>query len=142
MRYNPDKPLRTSYATAIMAVGIQAFADLIPEQVSTPSSYILIHSQSKVRTAVAKPTDSVSDNFNFIATIVFDINVISPSGFANPGEADDIEEVIINLAENITVNGWAIKSRVFVQSLPLPVKTATNYINRKVVTYQHWMEKL
>ncbi|ASU34412.1 hypothetical protein [Mucilaginibacter xinganensis] len=145
MIYSPDKPLRTAYITALqIATGVGVFPDLVPKNIQTPTSYILLTSQTKTRIAVAKPTASsnLSDNFGWLSSIVFDIQYFSPSGFSNPGAVDDIEQQIINVAETVEVPGWAIKSRVQVQSIPLPVNTPTNYINRRVLTYQHWIEKL
>lgn len=145
MIYSPEKPLRTAYLAALKtATGLGVFPDLVPKSTPTPTAYILITSQTKNRTAVAKPTanTNLSDNFGWLTSIVFDIQYLSPTGFSNPGAVEDIEQQVINVAETILVPGWAIKSRVQVQSTPLPVNTATNYINRRVLTYNHWMEKL
>lgn len=143
MIYSPEKPLRTAYIAALKtATGLDIFADLVPKSAGTPTAYILITSQTKTRTAVAKPTDSLSDNFDWLASIVFDIQYLSPSGFSNPGAVEDIEQQVINVAETVLVPGWAIKSRVQVQSTSLNINTATNFINRRVLTYQHWMNKL
>lgn len=145
MIYTPEKPLRTAYIAALqIATGLNVYADLVPKTNPTPTAYILITSQTKTRTAVAKPTtqSNLSDNFGWLASLVFDIQYFSPSGFSNPGAVDDIEEQVINVAESIEVDGWSIKSRIQVQSTPLPINTATNYINRRVLMYNHWMEKL
>jgi hypothetical protein len=145
MIYTPDKDLRTAYIAALQtATGLGVFPDGVPKTTVTPKAYILITSQTKTRTAVSKPTSvtNTSDNFGWLASIVFDIQYFSPSGFSNPGAVDDIEAQVINVAETLQVSGWAIKSRVQIQSRPLNVNTPTNYINRKVLTYQHWIEKL
>jgi|ERR1700744_925910 len=145
MIYTPEKPVRTAYITALqIATGLGVFPDLVPKSTATPTAYILLTSQTKTRTAVAKPTGqtNLSDNFGWLTSIVFDIQYFSPSGYSNPGAVDDIEQQVINVAETIEVPGWAIKSRVQVQSTPLPVNTPINFINRRVLTYQHWMEKL
>lgn len=145
MIYSPDAPLRTAYIAALeTATGLGVYPDDVPKSIPVPNSYILIGSQTKNRTAVAKPTDQsgLSDNFGWNSTIVFDIQFFSPAGYSNPGAVDAIEEQVINIAETITVPGWVIKSRIQVQSRPLPISTAVNYINRKVLTYQHWIEKL
>lgn len=143
MIYSPDTHLRTAYLAALQtATGLPVFADLVPKSTDVPTAYILITSQTKTRTAVAKPTGEIYDNYDWLASIVFDIQFFSPAGFANPGAVEAIEEQIINVAENIVVADWVIKSRVQIQSRPLPVTTATNYINRRVLTYQHWLQKL
>lgn len=144
--YNPDTPLRSAYIAALQAFisGVPVYPDKVPKSADIPTQYILITTQTTTRTAVAKPTDlsEQSDNFGWLCNIVFDIQVIGPSGFSNPGAVDYIFEQLINVAENITVNDWAVKSRVFVQSRLLNIDTPDNYINRKVVTYQHWIDKL
>lgn len=140
----PEKPLRTAYIAALQtATGLGVFPDGVPKSATTPTAYILITSQTKTRTAIAKPTVATNpaDNFGWLASIVFDIQFFSPSGFSNPGAVDNIEEQVINVAETITVSGWDVKTRVQVQSMPLPVNTSTNFINRRVLTYQHWMQK-
>lgn len=145
MIYNPDKPLRTAYLVALQAAtGVGVWTDGIPKSVPVPISYILITTQTRTRTAVAKPTDNsgLSDNFGWLSGITFDINVISPAGFSNPGAIDDLIEKVINVAENILVPGWCIKSRVYFNTSPLNLSTPTSYINRKTVIYQHWIEKL
>jgi hypothetical protein len=143
MIYSPDIPLRTAYISAIkIATGLEVYPDNVPKSVTVPTQYILITSQTNVRTAVAKPTFTLSDNYDWLSNIVFDIQYFSPSGYSNPGAVDIIYEQIINVAENILVPGWAVKSRIFVQSRPLNISTATNYINRKVLTYSHWLQKL
>lgn len=145
MIYTPEKPLRTAYIAALKtATGLGVFPDLFPKNIPTPTAYILLTSQTKTRTAIAKPTQdsNLSDNFGWLASIVFDINYFSQSGYSNPGAVDDIEQQIINVAETLQVPGWAVKSRVQIQSTPLPINTPTNFINRRVLTYQHWIEKL
>lgn len=143
MIFTPDKPLRTAYAAALqLAIGLPVYVDLVPKSDTTPLSYIIISSQTKVRTAVAKPTSTLSDNFGWLSNITLDIQHLSQSGYSNPGVVDDIEEQVINVAENISVAGWAVKSRVQVQSRPLDINTVPNYINRRVLVYQYWLEKL
>lgn len=143
MIYSPDVPLRTAYIAAIQtATGLSVYPDRVPKSAATPTQYVLITSQANVRTAIAKPTNTLSDNYGWLSNIVFDIQCLSLAGYSNPGAVDAIYEKIVNVAENIIVPGWAIKSRVFVQSQPLNIDTATNFINRKVLTYSHWIEKL
>lgn len=141
----PDIDLRATYISAIeTATGLGVYPDLVPKNITTPTSYVLITSQTDVRTAVAKPTinSGLSDNYGWLSNIVFDIQYLSPSGFSNPGAVDVIFKQIVNVAETIVVPGWDVKSRVFIQSRPLNINTPTNFVNRKVLTYQHWIEKL
>lgn len=140
----PDIPLRTAYIGAIKAFiyGVPVYPDKVPKSVQIPESYILISTQTNIRTAVSKPTSDQSDNYEWLSNIVFDIQNFSPSGFSNPGAVDYIFNQLVQVCENINVDGWAVKSRVFIQSRPLNIDTATNFINRKVLTYQHWLIKL
>lgn len=145
-QYDPDPVLRTAYIAALsnFIEGVPIYVDLVPKSAGTPLLYILITSQTTVRTNVSKPTNlsDPSDNFGWLSSIVFDVQNVSQAGFSNPGPVDYVIGQIVNVAENLMIDGWAVKSRVFVQSRPLNVATATNFINRKVLTYQHWLEKI
>lgn len=141
-KFNPDKYLRAAYGQALQGFGYTIYADSVPKPLNVGDTYILITSITRVRTQSAKPTDGVNDNWSWLANITFDINVLTPSGFANPTAAEDIEENIINTAEQLEISGWTIKSRVQVQSRPLPINSPTTYVNRRVLTYQHWIDQL
>lgn len=140
-KFNPDKYIRTAYSDAL-GIYYPIYADIVPKVVVIGDKYIIISSIVKTRTAVAKPTDTVADNWGWLATVTFDINSISPSGYSNPTSVEDIEENIVNAAEQLQVPGWAVKSRVQIQSRPLNLNTPTMYINRRVLSYAHWMEQL
>lgn len=141
---NPNKPLRTAFISALKVAGnVEVWSKLVPRNVKPiPDQYILITTQTKTRVAVAKPTDQLYDNFNWLVSTTIDMYNFSPAGYSNPGKNDDLEELITLAIENILVPGWAIKSRIFVQSLDLDVNTTENFIERRVITYQHWIEKL
>lgn len=144
--YNPNIAVRTAYISALTEFisGVPVYPDVVPKNVTIPTSYILISSQTNTRTAVAKPTEASekADNYEWLSNIVFDVQSFSPSGYSNPGAVDYICEQVINVAENFSMDGWTVKSRVFVQSRPLNINTATNFINRQVITYQNWLQKL
>lgn len=139
--FNPDKYIRAAYINQLSGFAA-IYADAIPKSSAIGDKYILITSITKTRTQAAKPTSELGDNWTYLVNIVFDINVISPAGYANPTSVEDIEENIVNVAETILIGGWAIKSRVLIQSIPLPVKTPTSYVNRRILTYQHLISAL
>lgn len=140
---SPDAPLRTAYLAALeAATGIDVWAGGVPKTAVPGNAYILLTTQTKTRTAVAKPTGALSDNFDWLASITIDITVVSPSGFANPGALDALEEKVINVAENIMVPLWCIKSRVYFNTQELPLSTSVNYFNRRTIIYQHWIQIL
>jgi hypothetical protein len=143
MILNPNKPIRIAYIAALNGF-VPVFAKNVPRNITVPDQFILITTQTKTRVNSSKPTiySGLSDNFGWQVNTVLDLNSFSPAGYANPGRNDDLEELVVQAIENILVPAWTVKSRVFVQSLDLDIATATNYIERRVITYSHWMEQL
>lgn len=140
---NPDKPLRTAYIAALKtATGLDIWVKNVPKSAVIANQYILIATQTKNRTAIAKADINLSDNFDWLCSIEFQLVNISLSGFANPGANDDLEQLVIEVTENILVPGWAVKSRDLLQETNLDLQTPESFIERKIITYTHWVAKL
>src|ERR1700761_3724089 len=120
-----DIPLRTAYKAALAsATGLSVWVKKVPKTASTiPDQYILITTQSKTRTAIAKADQTITDNYDWLASIEFQIVNNSISGMANPGANDVIEPLVINVADTIQVPGWSVKSRDLLQQTDLDIDT-------------------
>jgi hypothetical protein len=134
---NPNAPLRNAYLTAWAATGLPVWAKKVPKSAVIPKQYILITSQTKQRTEVSK------DCFEWLCQIVVDIIYVGAAGYASPIKNDDIEEIGVNAIQaGIVVAGFDVKSYDFIQSLDLDIETDTQSIERRVITYEHWLQQI
>lgn len=142
---NPNEPLRAAYVSKIKAAlgTIPVWAKKLPKDKPNADQYVLIMSQTKRRTEEYKSLGEeplVANKFEWLCTINIDINNINQAGFAKPMNNDNVEETIINAIQSgITVPGFSVKSYDFIDSNDLDVETATQSIERRVITYQHWL---
>jgi hypothetical protein len=134
---NPNTPLRAGYIAAIKSdiPDTPVWAKKVPRSISPlPAEYILITSQTLNRTAIGK------DCWEWLCSIVVDIVFQGPLGFSNTEKVDTIEEKVINAIEsNLQVEGFQVKSVDLVQSITLDAETPTQSVERRVLTYEHWV---
>jgi|GEM_PF-3108160 len=142
---NPNKPLRTAYVNKLRtATNLPVYAMLLPKDIKpVPKQYVLISSQTKNITEESKNLTGApleANKFEWLCTITIDINYVSENGFAKPEKNDGIEELIVAaIQEGIQVSGFTVKSYQFFSSVDLDIATQTQYIERRMVTYQHWL---
>ena len=135
MQYlDPNTALRTAYLSALAGIGVPGWAKKVPKNAEIPSNYYLITSQTLNRTEVGK------DCFEWLCSIVVDVIYRGTPGYASPVQTEAIEAEVISAIENgITVAGFSVKSTDFVDSVNLDEETETQSIERRVITYQHWL---
>lgn len=134
---NPEMPLRTAYIQALS--GIQpTWSGKVPKNVSVPNKYTLIGTQTK------NPTEKGKDGcMEWICTIVIDLYNLNIAGYSAKGVNDVVEEQVINIIEaGIDVDGFRVNSIDFIDSKDLSIETPTQSIERRVITYQHWLAQL
>lgn len=141
---NPNEPLRAAYVEAIQtATGLQVWAKKVPKDVVIPDQYIIINSQSKTLTEEYKNLSApplVANKFEWLCTITLDLYNINLAGFGDPAINDAIEALVISAVQDgIEVDGFEVKSYSFIDSIDLDIETDTQSIERRVVTYQHWL---
>ncbi len=135
---NPDEPLRTAYLAAL--AGVQPiWVEQVPKDAVVPKSYTLIGAQTK------NPTEKGKEGcMEWICTIVVDVISITPAGYSAKSVNDNAEEQIIDIIEQgIVVEGFMVKSTDFVDSVLFnTVKTPTQNIERRAITYEHWLSQI
>lgn len=131
---DPNTALRVAYLNALSGVGIPGWAKKVPKNVTIPSNYFLVHSQT------LNPTERCKENFEWLCSIVVDIIYAGPAGYASPVQTENIEAKIFTAIEaGIIVAGFDVKSIRFIDSVNLDEETPTQSIERRVITYQHWL---
>lgn len=135
---NPDEPLRTAYIAALS--GVQPlWVSQVPKDETVPLSYTLIGAQSK------NPTEKGKEGcMEWLCNITIDLYSISPAGYSAKSTNDRAEEQIIDIIEQgFPVEGFMVKSIDFIDSVPFnTIKTPTQNIERKSITYQHWLAQV
>lgn len=135
---NPNKYVRTAYISALeLATGLKVWHRVVPKTVSPiPKNYILLDSQTKNETVKAK-----MDYFEWLVTLdvhIFNYNV---KGYSDASKVDDIEEIVNRTIRinGVTIPNFSNKEVEMLDSIPLPLETDTNSIDRTVIKYQHWL---
>lgn len=133
---NPNKYLRTAYVQGLPAYveDIPVYSKRLPKDTSTASQYIIIRSQTKNQTAIGK------DCFEWLCEIIVDCIYSGVAGFSAPVNNDDLEENVQSFVlSGVTMDGWQVKSNDFINSIDLDADTPTQHIERRVLTFQHWI---
>lgn len=133
---SPDTPLRVAYINAIKAVNptLPVWAKKVPKGVTVPNLYVLISSQSK------NATERSKDCWEWLCTINIDIFYKNLQGYSDTVKVDNAEaQVIIAIENGINVQGFSVKSINLLDSNDLDIETPTESIERRVLTYEHWI---
>lgn len=132
---DPNTALRSAYLSALSGIGIPGWAKKVPKNITPiPVNYFLVTSQT------LNPTERSKDCFEWLCSIVIDVIYAGAAGYANPVQTETIEAQIITAIEaGITVEGFDVKSIRFIDSINLDEETDTQSIERRVITYQHWL---
>lgn len=134
---NPNKPIRTAYITAFSALGVPVWAKKVPKGVTIPQVYVLLHSQTKNTTAEDK------DSFEWLCTMVVDIVSRREAGYSKPEILDDLEEQINEIIfEEIPIPYFINKETSLVDSRDIDTETTTHSIERRLITFQHWVNNV
>lgn len=145
MLQNPNKPLRQAYVTLLReATNLPVYAKMLPKDINPPpAQYIIINNQPKNETEPSKNLKGVRPAINkneWDCFIEVDINAVSLTGYAKPEKNDQVEELVLNAVKNeLNVPGFDVKSAVLFQSTDLDIQTQTQFIERKIITFNHWL---
>lgn len=135
---NPDEPLRTAYIAALSSVQ-PIWSGVVPKTSVQDRSYTVLGAQTK------NPTEKGKEGcMEWLCNITIDIYSISPAGYSAKSVNDNSEEQIIDIIEQgITVEGFMVKSTDFIDSVPFNIiQTPTQSIERRSITYQHWLAQI
>lgn len=134
---NPNKYLRRAIATALTtATGFPAFDEMVPPDYEPqPKTFILIHCPIKVPFGVSKV------HHEWECDVQIDIVDIQEKGYVGSAVVDDLEDLVIQAMEALSVPEFDMKKNRFVDSRPLNVVTPTETIVRRIVKYEQWFGK-
>lgn len=143
---NPDKYLRAAYITALeSATGLKVWHKRIPKNVTTPPKYIILDSLSKNETLTAKPNEGENKNTYFEWSCTVDVNIynVNVAGYSNAAQVDDIEQVAISVVRSgIQIPNFRNKDTRILESLDLSAETNTQSIDRKMVKFEHVLDRV
>lgn len=132
---NPDKYVRLAYKTPLETVA-EVFEKKVPKDGIIRNKYYLISTQKKNEIERSK------DGYEWLVSIVIECVSIQDLGFASSVSINDMEEHLISVVDSgLNIAGFDLKETTFVDSIPLDIDTPTNSIYRRVVTYQHWLNR-
>ena len=130
----PNTPLRIAYLNALAGIGVPVYAKKIPKDVKIPLNFIILNAQLLKRTEVSK------NSWEWLCAINVDITYNGVTGFASPVQTEIVEQAVLTAIEGgITVPGFFVKSTVLFNSLSMDAETPTQSIERRIITYQHWL---
>lgn len=141
---NPNEPLRAAYIAKLNeATGLPIWAKLKPKNTPNEGQYLLIQAQTKNRTEISKNIQGavhVANNFEWRSTINVEIININASGYAKPSVNDAVEQQVTNaIYAGLQVDGFQVKSYDLTNSIDLDISTDDLYIERRVITFEHWL---
>lgn len=143
---SPDKYLRAAYITALeSATGLKVWHKRIPKNVAAPPKYIILDSLSKNETLIAKPTEGENKNTYFEWSCTVDVNIynVNVSGYSNAAQVDDVEQKVISIVRSgIEVPNFKNRDTRILESLDLSAETTTQSIDRKMVKFEHVLDRV
>lgn len=133
---NPNKYIRQAYINGLQGIA-PIWEKKVPKNATVPNKYFLISTQTR------RETERKKCDYEWMCSIVIECISIQALGFGNSEPIDDLEESLISFVDSdITVAGFDVKETFFIDSIPLDTETPTNSIYRRVVTYEHWLNRL
>jgi len=143
---NPDKYLRAAYITALeSATGLKVWHKRIPKNVTAPSKYIILDSLSKNETLIAKPSEGENKNTYFEWACTVDVNIynVNVAGYSNAAQVDDVEQKVISIVRSgIEIPNFKNRDTRILESLDLSAETTTQSIDRKMVKFEHVLDRV
>lgn len=132
---NPNKYIRQAIISALP--GIQVFYKRIPKNIATPVQYIILNSQTKQQFARAK------DCYEWICQVNIDCWVHGVQGMPPSTAVDDLEESVLSVMDGVQVTGsFTTKYVKLLNQVDLSLETSTESVERRILTYEIWLNKL
>lgn len=141
---NPDKNIRIAYITALQAAtGLKVWHRKIPKNISPiPAKYIILDTQSKNETVVAKNNEERETYFEWTVTIDVNIYNVNQVGYSNADVVDDLEQIVISvIRQGINIPNFNNKNTNILESQDLSADTTTQSIDRKMIKFEHWLNR-
>lgn len=141
---NPDKYIRKAFINAIeSATGLPVWHKKVPKDTNpVPVKYIIIDNQSKGQNTIAKSTTDANNYFEWYCTLDVNIYNINPVGYSKTSVIDDIEQTVINVILNgINIDFFSNKNASILDTQDLSSESSTQSIDRKLVKFEHWLNR-
>jgi hypothetical protein len=141
------RDVRKAHIDLILAtLGIQGFDESLPLDLQPlPNRYAVVTSVNKQGTLGTKPyaTDNMAYRHNEIQYFVnIDLIDVNEMGYVSNAWVDWASEVYEEaVRRQLIVTGYSVKETTKTNEVPLPVNTPTISIQRKVLTFEHWLAK-
>jgi hypothetical protein len=141
------RDVRKAHVDLILAtLGIQGFDEALPLDLQPlPNRYAVVTSVNKQGTLGTKPyaTDNMAYRHNEIQYFVnIDLIDVNEMGYVSNAWVDWASEVYEEaVRRQLVVVGYSVKETTKTNEVPLPVNTPTISIQRKVLTFEHWLAK-
>lgn len=135
---NPNKYVRKAYISALADLDVPVWDSVVPIDIVSPKTYILIHDFTK------QLNETCKDHNGWDCSILIDIINVQESGYFDREIVDDLEEEVINrilLLGEFDMPEFDVEDTSFQGSSPndiiLPPAASQNNIARTVLTYNH-----
>lgn len=134
---NPNKYIRAALVTSLATHTELPFFDTgIPIDLQPlPDVYGVVNNQTKNRFAISK------QNHEWLCSVTIELVAVQEKGFNSTVEVDDFEEIVLTAMDAVTVRGFRIGFTRLLDSVPSPIETQTNTINRTILVYELWLNK-
>lgn len=132
---NPNKYIRKGLIDLIApATGLPVYDVSIPLDEILPNQYVLLHSQTKRKTAQSKWC------YEWMCSINIDVFSINKKGFVSSAKNDDIEGLILTAMNSFKLGNFSVKDVNLIDSVPSVVEMPDHTINRTVLIYEIWVD--
>lgn len=136
----PDTNVRTAFITLLGGIGTQIFETRVPLNVDPiPAQRIILSTQTDNQAN----TNKCGHLWNH--SILLDIISENPLGYSNKSAVEAIAQAVnsvIDVQEDIVVNGFKIYNTTVSNIHDMDYDTATKTINRKLVRYNFIIDAL
>lgn len=135
---NPDKFIRKAYLTLLTPIGLPIWDMQIPADVTVPSKYYLLQTQTK-REKDRNKCDKLWD-----CTLSIDIYVRGTRGFADRSVIDDMEQAVTDLVQpdvqsDIAIPPFVVYETIIEQPIDVNIQTPNETILHRVLRIRHFV---
>lgn len=138
---NPTKYIRAGIITHFSSEGITApvWEDGVPKNVNpVPSKYIILSEPT------LQPSQQSANCYEWEARINITCNLVNPQGYHSGAPLDDMVEQVINAMTTLVIPnfGRAKTKHIMETMVSSPVDTGTATIQRRIIPYTLWLNRI
>lgn len=133
----PESAIRKAIIDALGARTLSRVYDqVLPRDFYLSGDYILLGSQSRRRIGVSK------QHYEWEGSITITIVNVNKKGYISSVELDEVDGIVCEEMDKITVPGFQVKYSRFFSSDSDVVEGPANTFNRRHITYELWINRL